>query len=99
MPLRVQRLPRARQDRVDIWLHIAVDSQKAADRLTDRLDEVMEHLADFPEAGALRPTLGNDIRVFPVNNFLVVYRVTPDAVEIVRILHAARDISTDLLSD
>jgi len=99
MPLKILSLPRARQDRVDIWLYIAADSLAAADRLADRLDEVVEVLAEFPESGSLRPKLGTAIRVFPVENFLILYRATPDAIEIVRILHAARDISPELLSD
>ncbi|OAM77476.1 type II toxin-antitoxin system RelE/ParE family toxin [Devosia elaeis] len=99
MPLKIKRLPLARADRLDIWLHIAADNISAADRLTDRLDEIVHRLSEFPEAGPSRPELGAGIRLYPVDNFLIFYRVAGDAIEIVRILHAARDITPDLLSD
>jgi len=63
------------------------------------LTKIFELLADFPDSGPLRPSLGSDIRIYPIDNFVVIYRVAPDAIEIVRILHAARDITPDLLSD
>lgn len=99
MPLRIRRRPLARADRLDIWLYIAADNLSAADRLTDKLDDAVRRLSEFPEAGPLRPKLGPDIRLHPVDNFLIFYRIAGDAIEIVRILHAARDVSPDLFAD
>jgi len=99
MPLKIRRLPLARADRLDIWLHIAADSLSAADRLTDKLDDAVHRLSEFPEAGPPRPELGAGIRLCPVDNFLIFYRMAGDAIEIVRILHAARDVSPDLFAD
>lgn len=71
----------------------------AADALADRLDQTIERLSEYPELGPERPGLGQGIRVFPVESLVIFYRVEPRALEIVRILHAARDITADLLSE
>ena len=100
MPLKIKRLPLARLDRTTIWLHIAADSVAAADRLTDRLDEIVQHLAEFPHSGRERTELAEGLRAFPADHYLVFYRVVPGALEIVRIIiNAAQKITRDMLSD
>lgn len=59
----------------------------------------MERLADYPELGPERPNLGQGIRILPVDSITIFYRVAAGHVEIVRILHSARDINPDLLAD
>ena len=71
----------------------------AADQLVERLDEAIAKLADYPALGPERPSLGPDIRILPVDNLTIYYRIASGQVEIVRILHAARDVTPDLLSD
>ena len=99
MPRKVKRLPRALSDGLDIWLHIAADNMTAADELADRLDEAIERLSEYPELGPARSRLGQGIRIFPVESLVIFYRIEPDVLEIVRILHAARDITSDLLAE
>jgi toxin ParE1/3/4 len=43
--------------------------------------------------GANRDRLGSGLRSFPVGNYLVFYRTVPDGIELVRLLHGARDLS------
>ena len=71
----------------------------AADRLTERFDDAVGHLADFPEAGPERSALGDGIRILPVESFVTFYRVIPGWIEVIRILHAARDVTPDMLSE
>ena len=99
MPREVRRLPRALADGLDIWLHIAADNMSTADAMADRLDQAIERLSEYPELGPERPELGRGIRVFPVESLIIFYRIEPRALEIVRILHAARDVTPDLLSE
>lgn len=99
MPPKVRQLPRARADRIDLWLYIAADSIGAADRTTDRIDEAIDRLADYPELGPERSQLGAGIRILPVDNLVIIYRLTPDWLTVIRILHAARDIGPDLLAE
>jgi len=91
--MRIIRTPAAETDLIDIWLYIAADSQKAADKLLDAIGDRIAPLKDHPFLGAARPDIAPDARLLPVGNYVILYRVLPDAVEIVRIVHGARDAS------
>lgn len=97
MPLKIRRARLAKQDQFDIWLFIAAQNVPAADRQMDRFDEAFHLLAEYPEAGHLRPDLA-ELSLYPVENYNVLYRVNAGAIEIVRVLHAARN-TPDALSD
>ncbi len=51
-------------------------------------------LAAFLESGPLRPDIAADARALTVGNYLVLHRLTPAHVEIVRIVRGARDLTT-----
>ena len=89
---RFTRTARAEEDLIDIWTYIAQDNLGAADRLLDRLDSVCGLLADNPRMGPARPDLAQGMRYFPAGNYLVLYREAPGGVEIVRVVHGARDL-------
>ncbi|MGJ4925981.1 type II toxin-antitoxin system RelE/ParE family toxin [Bradyrhizobium sp. HKCCYLS2038] len=89
--------PQAREDALEIWQYIAADNETAANALLHRFDRAIRTLADNPLAGRERPELGRDIRSFPVGNYILFYIPTTNAIEVVRILHAARDITTEEL--
>jgi toxin ParE1/3/4 len=94
--VQVWRHPRAAEDLLDIWLFIARYSVAAADKFLDRIEERCRMLVAFPEIGAVREDIGPGVRVLTVDRYLVLYRARRDRVDIVRVLHGARDIS-DLL--
>jgi len=89
----VHRSPLARQDYRDIWRYIANDNPAAANRLLWRIDAKLERYADNPRRGATRDNLTPGLRSFPVGNYLVFYRIVPDGIELVRVLHGARDLN------
>lgn len=97
MRARIWRHPKAEEDLLEIWLFIARDSASAADRLLDRIDQKCRALADHPAIGPVRSDLGPDIRVLFVGRYLVLYRVRRQRIEIVRVVHGARDLR-DLFS-
>ena len=97
MPRRVHERLRAKADRLDIWLYIAEDNRPAADRLIDKIFEVSLMLADYPHSGRQRPELGNEVRSYPIGSYVVYYVVTPGRIEVLRILHAARDMKPEML--
>lgn len=99
MPREVRLTPRAVSDRNDIWLHIAEDQITAADRVLDRFDDIFRLLSDNPNAGPSQPRLGVGIRTFTVEGYVVCYRLGADAVEVVAILHGARDITRRLIDE
>ncbi|WP_245334863.1 type II toxin-antitoxin system RelE/ParE family toxin [Bradyrhizobium mercantei] len=67
----------------------------AADRVVDRIGNIFQMLAENPLAGRQRPELGMSIRSFPVGNYVLFYEAFPNGVEIVRVLHGARDITPE----
>lgn len=95
MALRISRTPRARLDLVEVWSYIADDNETAADQVLRRIDSVLSMLADTPLAGRARPELRPEIRSFPVGNYILFYRVLPDAVDVVRVLSRYRDIGQE----
>lgn len=67
----------------DIEDFIAGDSIEAAHRTVD--------------AGRARPDVHADIRSWPIQSYVVFYRIRFKQVEIVRILHGNRDVQTAFL--
>ena len=80
----------AEEDLIDIWLYIAQENPSAADRLLDEIEEKFSLLAANPELGPARPNIADDCRYFPVGNYLILYRLIPSGVQIVRIIQGAR---------
>jgi plasmid stabilization system protein ParE len=85
--------PRARQDLNDIWDYIANDNIEAADRVLDALDNAMIKLAKNPGIGHRRDELTDKRHSFLlVYSYLIVYRHETKPLQIIRVLHAARDV-------
>ena len=84
----------AEEDLIAIWTRIAEDDAAAADRLLDRIDEVCALLAENPQLGPARQDLRPDLRYFTVTGYLILYRERKGGVEIVRVVHGARDLPT-----
>jgi antitoxin ParD1/3/4/toxin ParE1/3/4 len=53
----------------------------------------MRRLAQTPGMGHLREDLADEpLRFWPVYSYLIIYRPETDPLEIVRVLHGARDV-------
>ncbi len=90
---------RARRDLLDIWLGIAGDNPAAADRIYDRPEARIRILERFPEAGPVRPDIADSARVLVERPFLILYRLTPNGSQIVRVLHGARRVDSTLFGE
>jgi toxin ParE1/3/4 len=89
VPYRLSAL--AEQDLEEIWSYVAEDaSPAAADRLIDAMIDRFELLAEQPRIGPLRPEVGNGVRSFAVESYVIYYRHEGDVL-IARILHGRRD--------
>jgi plasmid stabilization system protein ParE len=89
--------PDALQDLQDIRDFIASDNVSAADKLEDEFFEAFEMLAKRPRMGHTRADLTDrDVRFWPVGSYLIVYRSIPTTLQIVAVLHGARDV-TDVI--
>lgn len=91
---RVEQTGEAKSDLAHIWHYIALDSVGAADRLVARIDAVAHRLADMPGLGPLRTELAANLRSFPLGRYIIFYRPIPEGIEIIRVLHGARDIAS-----
>jgi toxin ParE1/3/4 len=90
--LRVVRTALAEEDLVEIWLHVAKDDQRAADRLLDELERRTNLLSRHPGMGRERPEIAAGLRYVPAGEYLILYRLTPGHIEIVRYVHGRRDL-------
>ena len=88
--------PRAKLELEAIGDHIAKDSPTNAERLIERLTERFVALGRNPRIGRARPELRSDLRSFPYGAYIILYRIVDEGVEIVRVVHAARNLD-DLL--
>jgi antitoxin ParD1/3/4/toxin ParE1/3/4 len=87
--------PQAFRDIDEIWEFIAEDNLDAADRVRDEIFTACEKLAEMPGMGHLREDLADEpLRFWRVYSYLIIYRPDSQPLEIVRVLHGARDIST-----
>jgi toxin ParE1/3/4 len=80
------------QDLDDIWDHIAEDSSLQADRLWERFRMKLEHLANWNGLGRPRPELAEGCRSYPFGKNCFYFRPRPGGIELLRVLHSARDI-------
>ncbi len=97
---RVDKRPQAIRDLADIAVYLAVESgsDDLAFRFLEAAEASFEQLAAMPAIGVAReyrdPTLA-DVRMWRIggfDNYLIFYRPAESGVEIIRVLHAKRDI-------
>ncbi|MFT5142831.1 MAG: toxin ParE1/3/4 [Rhodothermales bacterium] len=84
--------PRARLDLFEIWDYIATDSVVQADKMSDALDGLLSLLAENPEMGRDRSELEPGLRSFPTGHYVIFYNAVQGGIEVLRVLHGARDI-------
>ena len=98
MPAVVVR-PRALADLEEIWAYIADDSPDQADAFADLVDSKFQALARRPGMGRRRPELAADLRSFTIGRCVIFYVAASRRVEIVRVLHGARDLDALIEQD
>lgn len=98
MPVIVKR-PRAKSDLAEIWDYSADDTEARADAFIEKIDEKFQALAARPLMGRLRDELAEGLRSFPIDRYIIFYLPLPDGIEVVRVLHSARDLNPIFHSD
>jgi len=84
--------PLAKADLAEIWEFIADDSVDQADGFIDLIDQKFQVLAQRTGIGRKRDELVEGLRSFSVGRYVIFYLAIPGDVQIVRVLHGARDI-------
>ena len=98
MKLEIHKKPEAKLDLLQHFIFIGEDNLDAAERFLDAVEDALGKLSDMPGMGRLReftiPEL-RDVRSWPVRgfeNYLIFYRATERRLEVLRVIHGARDI-------
>ncbi|WP_096350673.1 type II toxin-antitoxin system RelE/ParE family toxin [Variibacter gotjawalensis] len=89
--------PRARDDLRAIWKFTAERwSVDQAERYTRQIQQAIETVSADPAAGRSCDLIRAGYRKFPAGSNVIFFRETPDAIDIVRILHARMDFERHL---
>ncbi len=86
--------PEAARDIHEIWATIAADSIKAARRVRLQILAACQRIAGNPRVGHSREDLTDKPVLFwPVGSYLIIYNPARKPVEIVRVVHGAREVA------
>jgi toxin ParE1/3/4 len=66
---------------------------RSADRFLNKLDAKFVKIAHFPNLGQQRDEILSGLRSFPMDNYLILYMVNGQDVEIFRVVSGYRDLS------
>ena len=90
----VTRTPAAEKSLDQIYDFIAIQQQNpdGAVRVLREIERKCDLYANQPEMGDRRHELSDDLRCFPVGNFVVFYRPQTQGIVVVLVIHGARDI-------
>ena len=88
--MRVEWLPVAERNRESHLAYIAQHNPWAAIDMGDAIEAAVRHLADNPHMGRLGRVKGTRELVVSGTPYVICYRVEPDAVVILRLLHGAQ---------
>ena len=90
-PFRIS--PEAAANISEIWEFIARDNLEAAERVRLELYDAIQGLAEIPGKGHFREDLTDKpVKFWRVRSYLIVYRPDTEPLEVVAVLHGARDI-------
>ena len=82
----------ASRDLDEIFLYWAKRAGlKIADRLIDGITERFWLLGEHPDAGRRSDDIAVGVKCFPAGKYLIYYRKTREAIDILHIFHGARD--------
>jgi plasmid stabilization system protein ParE len=91
-----QFTPQAVEDLIEIWTYIAADNVDAANRVEAAIYEGCAFLAENPLAGRVRQDLTDlPLRFWlaqPYRNYWIVYDPQKKPLQVIRIVHAARNM-------
>lgn len=85
----IQWSKQAIRDMTGIGRHIATDSPASAEKLLNQIASGVTRLATYPKIGRMGVRSGTRELIVHAH-YLVIYRVLPDSINILRVKHAAR---------
>ena len=96
MNFKVNLSPEFQRDLDDIWTHIVEEymNPDATERITDGILGTAQKLETFPLSGkkiSLPGGMDSGYRFLLFENYIIVYRIQPDLVQVARVVHSALD--------
>jgi toxin ParE1/3/4 len=93
--------PEAHENLMDVFLTIAEDNVRAAERVVREIEERVRLLARNPRMGVRRPWIGSSARILVRGVYVIVYEIKPDTddgvvdeVDVISIVHGHRDMTS-----
>lgn len=80
-----------KHDLGEILDYIAKDNLDAAIKHRQRLEKRWLVLLDQPRMGAKRDEIEPNLRSITEGHYVIFYRIVPDGIQVVRVLHGYRD--------
>lgn len=96
---RFRYTPGAEADLDTITDYYAAHNPDAGIRLLDAIAARCRLLAAHPRTGRQRPDLGSGVRSAVVRQYVIFFRASADGIDVLRVLHGARDITPDLFEE
>ena len=82
---------------VNIYEYIALNSPTYAKRMADKITRRSEQIADHPFSGRKVPEYdAEDIRELIEKPYRIIYRIKPDQIDVVAVIHGARLLPDDI---
>lgn len=90
----VRKTQKAEESLLDIgvWIYQSSGSIEIAFKELGRIDAKARQYANQPMMGTARPDLGENIRCFTVDSFVVIYEPSDDGITILLTIHGAQDV-------
>jgi toxin ParE1/3/4 len=85
--------PKARRELNDLLETIGQHNPVAAAKWAAKIEERCRLLAQFPHSGTACPDLLPNLRCSSVGSYVIYFRPTKDGIQVVHIVHGARDIT------
>lgn len=91
----VIRTAAAEADLEDIYDYLHSVNPAAAEKILRGIYERFRLIEEQPEIGRARPELGEGVRSFTTDDYVLFYRVQGETVEVGRIMHGTRDVTEE----
>ncbi len=91
--MKIQWTDPAVKDLENIYNYISTDSEFYAKNFIDKIISNIDFLPDNPKIGRIVPESdSSNIRELIVQNYRIMYRILPGAIQILTIVHSSRNI-------
>jgi toxin ParE1/3/4 len=88
----LKRTKRANQDLILIWHYIAQHNPEAANAQLEAIERKCQLLLRYPKIGRSTDDIRKGSRTLPCGAYVILYRENSEGIEIVRVVHGARDL-------